>query len=74
MIAESCGESGRSYALPSDGSTQPLEVESIIASWTSSAYRFPGMDLSGNTSSLPTISARAGYHTPLPIEVPIEVP
>jgi len=58
MVAESCSESGRSYALPSDGSTQPLEVESI-ASWTSSAYRFPGMDLAGNTSSLPT-SAPAG--------------
>ena len=38
VIAESCGESGRSYALSSDSSTQPLDVESVIARWTIMAY------------------------------------
>ena len=42
VIAESCGASGdESCALPSGGSTQPLDVESIIARWTSIAYRRP---------------------------------
>eukprot|EP00964_Phaeocystis_antarctica_P005649 scaffold3074_cov60-Phaeocystis_antarctica.AAC.1 len=31
VIADSCGERGESCALPSDGSSQPLTLESIIA-------------------------------------------
>ena len=42
-IAESYAESGdESYALSSDGGIiQPLDVESIIARWTSIAYCGP---------------------------------
>ena len=39
VIADSCGERGESCAFSSDGSTQPLTSESIIARWTSIAYR-----------------------------------
>ena len=47
VIAESCGETGRPAALAvsPDGSIQPLDVESIIASWTSIAYRSACIDL-----------------------------
>ena len=48
VIADSCGERGESYGYAvsrSDGSTQPLTVESIIARWTSIAYRGPCIDL-----------------------------
>ena len=40
VIAESCGETGRPAALAvsPDGSIQPLDVESIIASWTSMSH------------------------------------
>ena len=42
LIAESCAGSGdESSALSSGGSTQPLDVESIIARWTNIAYCGP---------------------------------
>ena len=45
MIADSCDERCESCVLPSDGSPQPLTLESIIARWTSIAHRGPCIDL-----------------------------
>ena len=43
VIADSCDERGESCAF--FRSTQPLALESIIARWTSIAYRAPCIDL-----------------------------
>ena len=43
VITDSCDE--RDEALSSNGSTQPWTVESVIARWTSIAYRGPCIDL-----------------------------
>ena len=52
VIAESCAASGdESCALSSGASTQPLDVESIIARWTSIAYCGPCICLNGEWCS-----------------------
>ena len=61
-----------------DGSTPPLEVESIIESWTNIAYRFPCIDLSGNELDA-RLSVRwpplpGGWHLPREAPCHFEAP
>ena len=75
VIAESCGASGdASCALPSDGSTQPLDVESIIARWTSLAYCGPCICLgeSGLFENEPTAPAEHRHSLTLGIALGVD--